>query len=292
MRVLITGAGGFIGQYLSLHLAAAEYEVLPLTRQQGSAQRGKWLQADVTDASQLQALPDFDAVVHLAGLADASASVPPARFLAVNALGAANMLECARQRSARFILASSQRVYAGSRAPLKEESPLKPVDAYGYSKMCAEIWLALYRERYGLSATALRFFSVYGPGQKVGGGISGVVSILVQRALTRQPLWVDSEKLRDFVYVDDVSRAIELTLRSRSVLPAAINVGTGVPTTLARLASTVLELSSSDSSLELRSGGGPGDYVADITRAREALGFEPSVELASGLRMTIDAHQA
>ncbi len=289
MKVAVTGASGFIGSHLVAALAAAGEHVVALSRHRPAAPAAEWHAVDVCSLEARRCTASADAIVHLAALSDASLSRrEPFLYGQVNATGTANLLEAARQSGAFFILASSQRIYRPSPQPLAEDAPLAPGEPYGYSKLMAELWLRMYREVYGLPAVALRFFSVYGPGQERPGGTSGVVAILLHRALAGEDLWVDGRKQRDLTYVEDVVRGILAALSRRERCRPAYNVATGQGTPLAELARLILAVTGSRSRLVVKEGGSGDDLVADISLARKELGYAPRIGLRDGLARTCD----
>lgn len=289
MKVVVTGASGFIGSHLVRALSARGDEVVAISRRKPESAVSHWHALDVLGDEARRVSGQADAIVHLAALSDASLSLrEPLRYSQVNALGALNMLEAARARGAMFILASSQRVYAPSEAPLPEGAPLRPTDPYGHSKVVAEQWLRMYRNLYQLPATALRFFSVYGPGQGLPGGTSGVVSILLHRAATGEDIWVDGGKRRDLTHVDDVVQGILLALAKRERCEAVYNVATGVGIPLEDLGHMVLEATGARSRLHVRETQAADDLVADIALARKELDYSPRVGLREGLERTFD----
>lgn len=290
MRVAVTGASGFIGAHALAALEQAGFEAIALSRRQPSF-AGEWRRIDdICSPEARAAAAQADVIVHLAALSDASLSLSdPQLYVRVNTLGTVNMLEAAREHGAFFILASSQRVYRPGPRPLRESAAKRPTDPYGYSKLAAEMFLRMYRDLYGVRGVTLRFFSVYGPGQGLPGGTSGVVSILLHRALRKEPIWVDADKRRDLTYVEDVARGILLAVEQRRALRPVYNVATGIGTPLAELARHVIELTGSRSALTLRPADRHNDdLVADITRARKDLGYEPRTDLATGLRKTLE----
>ena len=286
-RVLVTGGTGFIGRHVVDELIAAGHEVISLSR--GPAPLGWPIEHVMADVGLgLPQLPRCDAVAHLAGSADASASrADPAGFLRTNALGTLTVLEAARDWGARFVLASSQRVYRPSPRPLAEDAPQAPVDPYGYSKLTAEAWTEMYAALFALPAVVLRFFSVYGPGQ-LAGEASGVATIFVRRALAGLPLQADAGVLRDFTYVSDVARGVALALTAEAALGGTYNIATGLATPIAELARVVVAATGSASEIVLSGDAEPSGYVADISRARHELGYASQVTLERGIARYVD----
>jgi nucleoside-diphosphate-sugar epimerase len=290
MKVLVTGGSGLIGRH-----------TVDLLRQSGHAVRA--FQRHPLDATEtvcgdvrtdVQALcaaaRECAAVVHLAGRGDVGESRrDPAGYAELNATGALHALEAARAAGAVFVLASSQRVYPLQPGRCLEDAQLAPDSPYGYAKWVAELWCRMASEQFGVTTRVLRFFSVYGPGQQPNGG-SGVVTIFARAALAGQPLIVQSAGRRDFSSAADVARGIRATLD----LPAdgrhrVYNIATGVGTTVRPLADLVVELTGSSSAIEERIDEPPGrDLVADVSRARAELAYEPCTPLPDGLEQYIN----
>lgn len=279
-RVLVTGATGFIGRHLVTYLAQRGIDVRTLGRH--AFQSPDHVIADVREDFSAQAV-GCDCIVHLAGLADASASYERARdFARVNVLGTLNALEAAKRHNAAVVFASSQRVYRPSARPIAEESALAPVDPYGLTKLQSEQWAELYARLHGIPVTILRLFSVYGPGQTAGTS-SGVVSILLRVAREGQPLRVRARQVRDFVDVRDVVRAFDLAVRRRPEPLAIYNVGTGRPTAISELGELVRGVVNASVPIIVDLTPGAESYVADTRRAASELQFEAQIELLDGL---------
>jgi len=225
------------------------------------------------------------AVVHLAGRGDVAESRrDPLGYAQLNATGALNALEAARAAGATFVLASSQRVYPLQPQPCREDARLGPDSPYGYTKWVAELWARMASEQFGVTTRVLRFFSVYGPGQRPNGG-SGVVTIFARAALAGEPLVVQSAGQRDFTDVRDVARGILLVVEAPADGTHRVyNIATGVGTTFRALAELVVATAGSRSSIEERIQEPSGhDLVADIEHARTELGYSPCIPLHEGV---------
>jgi nucleoside-diphosphate-sugar epimerase len=269
------------------HLAELGHEVVSLARSTaGPPETTLHASHDVGGPTPFPDVGAIDAIAHLAG----SSSViegreAPERVVRVNTLGTLTTLLYAQRHNARFILFSSQRVYRMGPLALREEQPKKPPDLYGYTKLTAELYVEMAGRLFGVPGVVLRPFSVYGPGQLIQRGTSGVVSIFAQRARAGEPLRVLSRHPKDFVDVSDVAAAVSLALDACQSPARAYNIATGVPTTPLTLAVAVKRLTGSASAItEDYSQDEPGGLVADIDRARRELGYEPRVGLEEGLR--------
>jgi len=319
LRVLVTGSTGFIGRHTVHDFAAAGDEVISTSRAPtGPSEAALHVTHDFASATEFPSVGKLDAIVHLAGNGNAQAAWWQASEITqINAQGTVHAIQLAAKHKAAFILASTQRVYQPATFPLPqtassplpppvisplpggegggegvpvpdalpEDAPTLPPDPYGYSKLAAELYVQMAGRLFGVRGAIFRMFSVYGPGQRIDAGESGVVAILGQRALEDKPLLVLSHQRKDFVDVADCVAAMRLALEKPSCPARTYNIATGVPTTVHQLAVAVKKVVKSSSDIvEDYSEGDPGSLVADITRARTELGYEPRISLEVGLR--------
>ncbi|HEU4702762.1 MAG TPA: NAD-dependent epimerase/dehydratase family protein [Conexibacter sp.] len=305
MTALVTGGAGFIGSNLVDALLARGERVvivddLSTGRRQnldGALAQGAELhELDVCDAGALNALFQRERpqlVFHLAAQIDVRRSVAdPAADARVNVEGTINVLAAAHAARARRVVysATGGAVYGeAEQVPTPEDAPAQPLAPYGQGKLSGEGYCALYSRLYGLSTVALRYANVYGPRQDpLGEG--GVIAIFCGcLAEGRTPtIYGDGEQTRDYVYVGDVVDA-NLRAADRDVT-GAINVGTGVETSVLHLAAAFRELPGGDTFAPEHEPARTGEVLRsclDAARARELLGWEPQVPLADGLRLTL-----
>jgi UDP-glucose 4-epimerase len=197
------------------------------------------------------------------------------------------VLEAARKLGVRKIVASSSAGIFGElkTIPIREDHPVEPDTPYGSSKLCMEKMCLAYSKLYDLEAVCLRYFNVYGPNQRFD-AYGNVIPIFAFRLLRREPLVVygDGEQTRDFVNVGDVVQA-NIRAALNVGVSGAFNVGSGTRITINTLASMVQEAAGTTARI-VHEGPRPGDVrdsLADISAAREAFGFCPSVTLTTGL---------
>ncbi len=213
-----------------------------------------------------------DVAVHLVGQPDANeCEKEPMMSFESNVKSTLTLLEAMRTSSCkRMIFTSTAMVYGPRVEPLREEDSPTPMNTYGHHKLIAEQLIRGYENEYGLSCTILRLFNVYGNDPWLG---KDVLSIFVRRALQGEPIIVrGGSGYRDFVYVGDVARAICATL-DRGTPKTTLNIGTGTKLTIRELADIVKERCEKVRIVETE--GPTYGLYADISRARETLGFSP-----------------
>lgn len=243
MKVLVTGGAGFIGSNLVRALVAREHRVsvlddlstglesnlenLPVTLVRGS----------ITDESVVaEAAQGAEAIVHLAARGSVPRSLKnPHATHDVNATGTVNVLESARANNSHVIFSSSSSVYGSNPTSPKSESvPISPVSPYAASKAAGEMYAAAYARSFDLSVLTLRFFNVFGPGQRPDHDYAAVVPKWIWQALQSDTLVVngDGSIIRDFTYVDDVVGILVEALDRRVTAPGPVNLAFGRPLSL------------------------------------------------------------
>jgi len=271
---LVTGGDGFIGSRLVEKLRELGAEVAVASKGRGGG-RG-FLSIDVTKPSSLK-FDGYEVVFHLAGIANPRfcEENPEIAFL-VNSYGSLNVMEeCRSSGVGRMLLSSSAHVYGiPQRVPISEEHPLRPISTYGRSKVAAEHICRAY------GATVLRFFNVYGPGQRGSYLIPTILSSLVDECIELRNL----NCKRDFVYIDDIVDAMLLAVDSPR---ECFNIGSGEGHSSKEIAELLFKVSGKHP--KLASLNKPDQIpllVADAGKARRMLGWKPKVGLEEGLRRT------
>lgn len=303
MRILVTGGAGFIGSHLVERLLAAGHRVRVLDNL-SSGKRGnlpvdggvELLVGDVREAADIaRAMDRIEAVFHLAAVASVQASVDdPLNTHASNFIGTLNLLEEARRRGVeRFVYASSAAVYGDtSELPVSEDSAVHPLSPYAADKLAGEHYLFFYARKYGLAATAFRFFNIYGPRQDPSSPYSGVISIFVERARAGGAVTIfgDGEQTRDFVYVADLAEILYRSLDCRGTHGQVLNVGRGVECSLLRMLAELERLCGH--AIERRhEPARVGDIrksCADIGRLAALLRYRPPTPIGAGLERLLE----
>lgn len=301
MRTLVTGGAGFLGSALANRLAANGHAVHVLDdlsngRRELLDDGIAFTQGDVDNIPLLWSLlQDVDNVYHLA----ARVSVPqsllhPREYNRVNVGGTVSLMEAMRDTGVgRVVFASSGAIYGRQpRQPVQETDTPQPDSPYAVSKWAAEQYIHTIGELWGIETVALRIFNAYGPHQSLPVSHAPVVPRFLQQALGGGSIVIfgDGNQTRDFVYVDDVIDALVAAATARGVNRQVINIGRGEAVSIRELVRHIERATGQRTTLitnPQKSGGVP-QLSADISRARELLGFRPKVDLAMGLRLTLE----
>ena len=302
MRILITGAAGFLGSHLCDRFLAEGHEVVGMDNfVTGSADNiahlmgrrdFRFVEHNVTDFIYVEG--PLDGVLHFASPASPVDYLElPIPTLKVGSLGTHKALGLAKAKGARFLLASTSEVYGDPQVHPQPESywghvnPVGPRGVYDEAKRFAEAITMAYHRYHGLETRIVRIFNTYGPRMRPSDG--RVVSNFIVQALRGDPLSIygDGSQTRSFTYVDDLVDGIFRLFLSDRVEPT--NIGNPHEFTVRELAELVLEITGSDSTLDAHPlpADDPKVRQPDISVARRALEWEPKVELREGLERTI-----
>lgn len=310
MKCLVTGGAGFIGSHLCEQLLVAGHSVWAfdnldtfydpaikrrnLQELQGTARPFEFVQGDLLDRRALDELfggVRFDQVIHLAARAGVRPSLEePALYQRVNVEGTTNLLEAARLNGVRkVVLASSSSVYGvNAKVPFAERDPIfTPISPYAASKLACEALGHVYHHVYGLDVIMLRFFTVYGPRQRPDLAIHKFARLI--REGRPIPVFGDGSSARDFTYITDILQGIMACTR-QDFGYEIFNLGESEVVRLDRLIE-VLENALGKKAIIDRRPPQPGDVpitFADISKARQQLGYQPQVKIERGMALFVD----
>ncbi len=302
MRVLITGAAGFLGSHLAERFLTDGHEVIGVDNFiTGSRDNSEFLSTfdgfsliehDVSKPLFID--DDIDGVLHFASPASPIDYLNfPIQTLKIGSLGTHNALGLAMAKEARFLMASTSEVYGDPLVHPQPETywgnvnPIGPRGVYDEAKRFSEAMTMAYHRHHGLDTRILRIFNTYGPRMRPGDG--RVVSNFIVQALRGDPITIygDGSQTRSFCFVKDEVEGIYRLFNSDRVEP--VNIGNPHEFTIRELADVILEETGSDSRIESLPlpEDDPKVRKPDITVARDVLGWEPQVGLREGIRLTL-----
>jgi dTDP-glucose 4,6-dehydratase len=307
MRVLVTGAAGFIGSHLCESLLARDCDVVGvdnfITGSRDNLEpvahhpRFDFIEQDVTGYIRLAGALDW--VLHFASPASPRDYLElPIQTLKVGALGTHNALGLAKATGARFLLASTSEVYGDPLMhPQREDywgnvNPIGPRGVYDEAKRFAEAMTMAYHRAHGVDTRIARFFNTHGPRMRLNDGRA--IPAFMTQALTGAPLTVfgDGSQTRSFQYISDLVEGVWLLMARGDSGP--VNIGNPQELTLLELAKRIIRLSGSRSEIVFRPlpEDDPKVRQPDITRAKALLGWEPRVDTDEGLKRTLEWFRA
>ncbi len=305
MKVLVTGAAGFIGSYLAEKLAQRRDEVVGLDnfndyynpakkraneKRLNEFENFKMIEADIRDRARMIALCEdeqFDAVAHLAAMAGVRPAVEsPDFYVEVDYNGTQNLMDAARFTNVEnFVFASTSSVYGNTKQiPFVENDPCdRPLQPYAAAKRAAEILGYTYHYLYGLSFTAIRFFTVYGPN-----GRPDMMAYLVADSITKGneiPIYNGGDMFRDWTFVEDITDGAVAAL-DRPLGYEVINLGRGEPTKLRDFVNMIEKLAGRKANLvdKPKPAADVVTTYASISKAVELLGYNPKVSVQEGVK--------
>jgi UDP-glucose 4-epimerase len=304
MRALVTGGGGFIGSHLAARLVADGHDVRVLDnfatgrRSNIGAIGGdvELVEGDIQSYERAyKAVRGCEIVFHQAALPSVPRSIQdPLTSNATNVVGTLNVLLAARDEGVRrVVLASSSSVYgANPTLPKHEALPALPISPYASAKLASEGYARSFGIAYGLETVALRYFNVFGARQDPTSQYAAVIPNFITAMLDNRPVTIfgDGEQSRDFTHVDNVVQANLLAVDARGVGGKVFNIACGQAVSLNELVALLRELTGADADAIYapERAGDVKHSLADLTRARAELGYEPEVDLREGLARTIE----
>lgn len=303
--VLVTGGAGFIGSHIAARFAAdgARVRIIDdlstgyLHNVEEIRGDVEFVQSTLTDESKVRsALDGVELVFHEAAIPSVPRSVENPRQTHAACVDATfNLLVLAKeQKVRRFVYAASSSAYGDQpKLPKIEDMLPEPLSPYAVAKLVGEYYAQVFYRVYGLETISLRYFNVFGPRQDPSSQYSGVISRFISALLSseRPVIYGDGEQSRDFTYVDNVVQANVRAAQTTKGIGETINIANGERITLNELLNVLKDLTNAnDVTAEYKEprAGDVKHSLADITRARQFLDFEPTVGLREGLHLTID----
>ncbi len=298
---LVTGAAGFLGSALARRLVKDGHHVVTIdnlsTGSSDNIPAGvEFFEGNCQDNNIYSKIPEYkyDAVFHIAGQSSGEISFDnPSYDLRTNAESTLHILKYAISAGInRVIYASTMSVYGKTGDyPVSEDHSTFPESFYGVGKLASENYLRIY-ENYGIHSTSMRLYNIYGPGQNLKNMRQGMVSIFMAQMVENQRIHVKGspDRFRDFIYVDDVVDSFIRCLGCSQSHGKAINIGTGVKTTVKELVDEMIKIYGSETAVRYE-GSTEGDVhgiCADIQLAGKILDFKPETDLKTGLARMLE----
>lgn len=299
MKILVTGAAGFIGSHLVDRLLADGHHVVGLdnlsvgnfTNLEGALRKNnfEFIEGDIRDNKSLECLDvDFDAIAHLAALADIVPSIEkPKDYFETNVVGTFNVVQFSLKcRVKKFIYIASSSCYGiPDNFPTAENAKIDPRYPYALTKFLGESIVMHWSQVYKIPSISLRLFNVYGPRARTSGTYGAVFGVFLAQKIAGKPLTVvgDGTQTRDFTYVSDVINAISLSLNSDKV--GIFNVGSGRTYSINYL----VELLKCDFVYIPKRPGEPNCTYADNRKIGVEIGWKPMVSLEEGVGIMLSS---
>ena len=311
-KILLTGGAGFIGSHLAIKLAQDGNEVLVIDNLDpyysvvlknknlelvNAQDLAKFIKCDILNYPELRSIIEdgIEFIFHEAAQPGVRASIEdPIKPLNVNIIGTLNILQAAMETDVKKVInASSSSVYGKVEfLPFTETHPTRPLSPYGVSKLAAEHYCRVFTQIYGIPTVSIRYFTVYGPRMRP----DLAIPIFTQKLLNNDPpeIFGDGDQTRDFTYVDDIVTANQKLLDTSALDGKVVNIGSGNRITVNELLKIMKKLL--DSEVEpIYSDRVKGDALhtlADISKAQEAIGYEPTTTIENGIKKFIDWYKA
>lgn len=307
-KILVTGAGGFIGSHLTEKFVRLGAEVTALVYYNPMSNWG-WLEkspesikrelkvvlGDIRDYSLLEkVIKKNEVIFHLASLIGIPYSyVSPDSYLNTNTKGTLNLLLAARNYSIeKFVHTSTSEVYGSALyTPIDEKHPLQPQSPYAASKIAADKLVESFNKSFNMPTCIIRPFNTYGPRQSA----RAVIPTIVSQALTKEKIKLGSlHPIRDFNFIDDITNGFIKIAERDEVIGETINIGSGIGYSIEQLLKKIFQITGKkkriafESERERPAKSEVSKLIADNTKARQLLGWTPKIDIDKGLKKTVD----
>ena len=310
MRILVTGGAGFIGSNLVEHLL--NKPGVELVRVMDNLATGnkknigefesnpkfEFVQGDIRDYETcLKSCEDIDLISHQAALGSVPRSInDPLTTNEVNIAGTLNIFTAAKEKKiTRVVYAASSSTYGDHPGLPKVEDKIgNPLSPYAVTKYVNELYAKVYADVYGLQTIGLRYFNVFGPKQNPAGAYAAVIPLFIKAVLDNEPPTIngDGEHSRDFTFVANAVHANECALFTENInaINQVYNIAYGKQTSLNQLFETIKEIAGSDLAVKYGSErkGDVKHSLADISKARELLSYQPAYDIRQGLKIAFE----
>ncbi|MDO9523836.1 MAG: SDR family oxidoreductase [Methanocorpusculum sp.] len=300
MQYLITGGAGFIASHIAEDLIARNHDVVLIDDMSaGSAKNiqpdAEFIKGSVTDRALLDKIcktHTFEGIFHLAAVASVQKSIEdPTLVHEVNATGTMNILNAAKEHTIRKVVLSTSAAAYGDNPvfPKREDMLPEPLSPYAVSKIAGEMYCRNFADLFGVETVALRYFNVFGPRQDPNAEYAAVIPKFTEKIVHGEKpiIFGDGNQTRDFVFVKDVVQANMLAMNSHT--SGLFNIGTGIQTSLNDLAGMIMRAAGVTCEI-IYQDPRPGDIrysVADISKAKQELGYAPKYSIEDGIKETV-----
>ena len=300
MRVVVTGGAGFIGSHIAEESVRRGHKTAIIDNLHSGHRKNIpgaiFFNADILNQSVLDDIFEgVDTVFHAA----AYISVPESmkheyKYIENNTIGTLNVLKACRERKVKNVIFSSSASVYGDKGEvrLSEDMTLSPQSPYAITKLSCEHLMNIYRS-YGINAVSLRYFNVYGRRQDPNSQYAAAIATFVKQAIDNKDfiIYGSGEQTRDFVNVQDVVDANMLASRSKNALGEVFNIGTGTSISINQLIETISQILGKEGLNPVYADSRPADILeslADISKARRVLGYDPKVTLREGITKFVE----
>ncbi len=300
--ILVTGGAGFIGSNTTRLLCDQGYQVIVFDNLSTGYKklvdnRANFIRGDLLKENEItKALKGVDRVFHFAASSFIQATIDdPVGCFQNNIMATVNLLEAMRKNKIRYLVNSSSASVYGEpeMVPVSEDSKKQPLQPYGASKLAVENILSSYHHAFGINSTSLRYFNAYGP-QDEQLPITRAVPNWIKQVLTNQPisLYWKGKQLRDYVFVEDIAKAHLAVMNLDGY--NYFNIGSGEGILMRDLLESIFKAIGRRTNI-IDLGERPGDpmrLVADLTKIRKVVGWEPSFSFDLGIKQTVDYYKS
>lgn len=275
MNIAITGSSGFIGRKLTLRLRELGYNTLELDRKTGY---------NILDFNKCNNISKFEVCIHLAGMTYVPNSfINPREFYELNILGLVNCIEICRRNNAKLIFTSSYVYGAPKYLPIDEDHPIAGFNPYSETKIIGEMICNNYHKYFGVKCIILRPFNIYGNGQDD----RFLIPSILNQAKSGTVILKDPRPKRDYLFINDAIEGFVKAIENDKLDFEKINLGFGLSYSISEIVKIINGLYNNSLNIEFTNEQREGevlDTVADITKAKTLLGWQPRVDIYEGLK--------